>query len=158
MLHHIPEGVVVVARQTSPRYVPLMGRIRAFITDVGSVTGHMASVAREFRIPTLVGTGNGTTLIAHGEEITVDATRRVVYRGRVEHLLTQKMAVNPMKDSPTYNLMKSVLKRIAPLNLTDPAAGQLPPGRLPDAARHHPLCARNVHAGDVPDQRRCRPG
>lgn len=120
MLHHLPEGAVVVARQTSPRYVPLMGRIRAFITDVGSVTGHMASVAREFRIPTLVGVGNGTALIAHGEEITVDASRCVVYRGRVEGLLTEKKVVNPMRDSPTYNLMKSVLKRIAPLNLTDP--------------------------------------
>jgi pyruvate,water dikinase len=133
-LHHIPEGVVVVARQTSPRYVPLMGRIRAFITDVGSVTGHMASVAREFRIPTLVGTGNGTTLIAHGEEITVDATRRMVYRGRVEHLLTQKKAVNPMKDSPTYNLMKSALKRIAPLSLTDPQQDNF-----------HPAGCRTLH-------------
>jgi pyruvate,water dikinase len=120
MLHHIPEGAVVVARQTSPRYVPLMGRIRAFITDVGSVTGHMASVAREFRIPTLVGVGNATALIPHGEEITVDASQRLVYRGRVETLLTEKKALNPMRDSPTYNLMKSVLKRIAPLNLTDP--------------------------------------
>ena len=120
MLHHIPEGVVVVARQTSPRYVPLMGRIRAFITDVGSVTGHMASVAREFRIPTLVGTGSATTAIAHGDEITVDASRRTVYRGRVDALLKEKPPVNPMKNSPTYNLVKSVLKRIAPLNLTDP--------------------------------------
>jgi pyruvate,water dikinase len=119
-LHHIPEGVVVVARQTSPRYVPIMGRIRAFITDVGSVTGHMASVAREFRIPTLVGVGNATHTIPHGEEITVDATKRVVYQGRVEALLTGKKPVNPMKDSPTYNLVKSVLRRIAPLNLTDP--------------------------------------
>ena len=120
MLHHIPEGVVVVARQTSPRYVPLMGRIRAFITDVGSVTGHMASVAREFRIPTLVGTGSATTTIAHGDEITVDASRRTVYRGRVDALLKEKPPLNPMKNSPTYNLVKSVLKRIAPLNLTDP--------------------------------------
>jgi pyruvate, water dikinase len=119
MLHHIPEGVVVVARQTSPRYVPVMGRIRAFITDVGSVTGHMASVAREFRIPTLVGTGHATTAIRHGDEITVDATRRIVYRGRVDALLKEKPPVNPMKNSPTYNLVKSVLKRIAPLNLTD---------------------------------------
>jgi pyruvate,water dikinase len=119
-LHHIPEGAVIVARQTSPRYVPLMGRIRAFITDVGSVTGHMASVAREFRIPTLVGTGNATTLIPHGEEVTVDATRCRVYGGRVEALISQKKAPNPMKDSPTYLTLKSVLKRIAPLNLTDP--------------------------------------
>lgn len=127
MLHHIPEGVVVVARQTSPRYVPLMGRIRAFITDVGSVTGHMASVAREFRIPTLVGTGTGTTTIAHGEEITVDASRRIVYRGRVDALLREKPPVNPMKNSPTYNLLKSVIKRIAPLNLTDPRKDSFAP-------------------------------
>jgi pyruvate,water dikinase len=127
MLHHIPEGVIVVAHQTSPRYVPLMGRIRAFITDVGSVTGHMASVAREFRIPTLVGTGNATTMIGHGEEITLDASRRVVYRGRVESLLKEKPPVNPMKNSPTYNLVKSVLKRIAPLNLTDPQKGTFTP-------------------------------
>jgi pyruvate,water dikinase len=114
-LHHIPEGALVVARQTSPRYVPLMGRIRAFITDIGSVTGHMASVAREFQIPTLVGTGNATAVIAHGEEITLDAARRTVYRGRLESLLTEKKPVNPMKDSPTYNTVKAVLKRIAPL-------------------------------------------
>jgi pyruvate,water dikinase len=120
LLHHIPEGAVVVARQTSPRYVPLMGRIRAFITEVGSVTGHMASVAREFRIPTLVGVANATGEIPHGEEITVDATKRVVYRGRAAALLTEKRQVNPMKDSPTYNLMRSALRRIAPLNLTDP--------------------------------------
>ncbi len=119
-LHHIPEGALIIARQTSPRYVPLMGRIRAFITDVGSVTGHMASVAREFRIPTLVGTGNATAAIQHGEEITLDATHRTVYRGRVDSLLSEKKPVNPMKDSPTYNTVKSVLKRIAPLNLTDP--------------------------------------
>lgn len=119
-LHHVPEGSIVIARQTSPRYVPLMGRIRAFITDVGSVTGHMASVAREFHIPTLVGTGSATAAIVHGEEITLDAARRTVYRGRVESLLSEKKPVNPMKDSPTYNTVKSVLKRIAPLNLTDP--------------------------------------
>ncbi len=32
--------------RTSPRYVALLGRVQAIITDVGSVTGHMASVAR----------------------------------------------------------------------------------------------------------------
>ncbi|HSV92328.1 MAG TPA: PEP/pyruvate-binding domain-containing protein [Desulfobacterales bacterium] len=127
MLHHIPEGVVVVARQTSPRYVPLMGRIRAFITDVGSVTGHMASVAREFTIPTLVGTGRATQAIRHGDEVTVDATRRVVYAGRVDSLLKEKPPLNPMKGSPTYKLVKSVLKRIAPLNLTDPQKDSFAP-------------------------------
>ncbi len=127
MLHHVPEGAIVVTRQTSPRFVPLMGRVAAFVTDVGSVTGHMASVAREFRVPALVGVGRATETIPHGEEITVDATRRIVYRGRVEALLAAPSPVNPMRGSPAYQLVKSVLRRIAPLHLTDPQSAQFTP-------------------------------
>ncbi|MEJ2037999.1 MAG: PEP/pyruvate-binding domain-containing protein [Desulfosarcinaceae bacterium] len=119
MLHHVPEGAIVVARETSPRYVPLMGRIQAMITDVGSVTGHMASVAREFRIPTLVGTRTGTRVIPHGEEITVDAGCATVYRGRVESLLGRRQPLNPMKNGPVYKAARKALQSIAPLNLTD---------------------------------------
>jgi pyruvate,water dikinase len=119
-LHHVPEGAIVVVRETSPRYVPLMGRIQAMITDVGSVTGHMASVAREFRIPTLVGTGTGTQTIANGTEITVDAGHAIVYQGRIESLLGSKHAINPMKDSPIYKAVQTAVQRIAPLNLIDP--------------------------------------
>jgi len=119
-LHRIPEGAVLIARQTSPRFVPIMGRIGGIVTDVGSVTGHMASVAREFQIPTLVGTGTATETIPHGEEVTIDATNRVVYRGHIDAILKKRKPVNPMKGSPIYNTVHSALKRIAPLNLTDP--------------------------------------
>ena len=119
-LYDIPQGAILIAHQTSPRYVPAMGRIRAIVTDVGSVAGHMASVAREFQIPTLVGTHNATSLIEHSDEITVDATNRIVYKGRVEKLLKEKKAVNPMKGSPTYKASQAALKKIAPLNLLDP--------------------------------------
>ncbi|HHP7236649.1 MAG TPA: PEP/pyruvate-binding domain-containing protein [Desulfobacterales bacterium] len=125
--HHIPKGAVVVARQTSPRYVPLMGRIRAMVTDVGSVTGHMASVAREFHIPTLVGTADATDKIPHGAEITVDAVHGVVYRGRVDCLLKENNIVNPMKGSPVYQTARSLLRHIAPLNLTDPREDHFQP-------------------------------
>ena len=119
-LYDIPKGAILIAHQTSPRYVPVMGRARAIVTDVGSVTGHMASVAREFQIPTLVGTHNATSVIEHSEEITVDATNRIVYKGRVEKLLKEKKAINPMKGSPTYKASQAALKKIAPLNLLDP--------------------------------------
>ena len=119
-LYDIPEGAILIAHQTSPRYVPVMGRARAIVTDVGSVTGHMASVAREFQIPTLVGTYNATSLIEHSDEITVDATNRIVYKGRVEKLLKEKKTINPMKGSPTYKASQAALKKIAPLNLLDP--------------------------------------
>lgn len=119
-LLNIPEGSILIASQTSPRYVPVLGRVQAIVTDVGSVTGHMASVAREFEVPTLVGTENATKVIPHGEEITVDATNGLVFQGRVDQILERKRPNNPMKGSPTYKAAHSALKRIAILNLTDP--------------------------------------
>ncbi|MBA4395459.1 MAG: pyruvate, phosphate dikinase, partial [Desulfobacca sp.] len=119
-LLNIPEGSILVAPQTSPRYVPIIGRVKGIITDIGSVTGHMASVAREFQIPTLVGTDNATQVIPHGQEITVDATSGVVYQGRIEKLLKKGKPLNPMRGSPTYKAMQATLQKIAPLNLFDP--------------------------------------
>ena len=130
-LYDIPKGAILIAHQTSPRYVPVMGRAKAIVTDVGSVAGHMASVAREFQIPTLVGTHNATSVIEHSEEITVDASNRVVYKGRVEKLLKEKKAINPMKGSPTYKAAQAALKKIAPLNLLDPKQDNF----NPDACR-----------------------
>jgi pyruvate, water dikinase len=119
-LLNIPESSILIAKQTSPRYVAILGRVQAIVTDVGSVTGHMASVAREFGVPTLVGTGNATEIISHGEEVTVDATNCLVFQGRVESILERKKPVNPMKGSPTYKAAHSALKKIAVLNLVDP--------------------------------------
>jgi pyruvate,water dikinase len=119
-LLNIPEGSILIAPQTSPRYVPIIGKVQAIVTDVGSVTGHMASVAREFQIPTLVDTENATTVIPHGHLITVDATNAVVYQGRIEKLLLKGKPVNPMRGSPIYKALEAILKKIAPLHLIDP--------------------------------------
>jgi pyruvate,water dikinase len=87
----------------------------------------MASVAREFGVPALVGTVDATRKISHGEEITVDATNQVIYRGRVESILERKRRANPMKGSPTYRAAHSALKKIAVLNLVDPKRGNFTP-------------------------------
>ena len=126
-LLNIPEGSVLIAPQTSPRYVAILGRVQAIVTDVGSVTGHMASVAREFSIPTLVGTGNATRLIPHGEEVTVDATNGLIFHGRVESILERKKQINPMKGSPAYKTAHTALKKIAVLNLSDPKSENFSP-------------------------------
>ena len=51
----IPEGVILVAPTASPKYARLAGRIKGLVTEMGSVTSHLASVAREFAIPFVVG-------------------------------------------------------------------------------------------------------
>ena len=123
----VPQGAILVARQTSPTYVPVMDRIRGIVTEVGSVTGHMASVAREFGVPALVGLEGAASAIAQGEEITLDATNRVVYRGIVPELVRERPCVNLMKGSPVYKAAQEALKRMAPLTLTDAGAGSFSP-------------------------------
>jgi pyruvate, water dikinase len=118
----VPQGAILVARQTSPTYVPVMDRIRAIITEVGSVTGHMASVAREFGVPTLVGLPDAIRAIIPGEDITLDATNHIVYRGIVPELMRDKACVNLMRGSPVYKAAQEALKRMAPLTLIDPKA------------------------------------
>jgi pyruvate,water dikinase len=119
-LTDMPAGAILVARQTSPAYVAAMGTAAGIVTNVGSATGHMASVAREFGIPTLVGAEGATRLISHGREITVDATNRVVYAGRVNELLTERKPVNLMKGSPVFKSLQEALQHLTPLILVDP--------------------------------------
>jgi len=122
-LSAVPQGAILVARQTSPAYVAAMGKVAGIITDVGSPNGHMASVAREFGIPTLVGAGTGTALLTHGMEITLDATNQVVYAGQVAEILSKRKPVNLMKGSPVYKSLQEAMQFINPLHLVDP---QLP--------------------------------
>lgn len=79
------------------------------------------------RGPTLVGLENATRAITHGEEITLDATSRIVYRGIVPELIRDKPCVNLMKGSPVYKAAQEALKRMAPLTLTDPKAVNFSP-------------------------------
>lgn len=78
------DGDVLVATMTDPDWVPIIKRASAIVTDRGGRTCHAAIVSREFGIPAIVGTGNATTVIKQGEQITIDcATSRtgMVYRG-----------------------------------------------------------------------------
>ncbi len=116
-----PEGGVLVAHQNSPRFVKVMTRAAAIVTEVGSATGHMASLAREYRVPALADVRD-TAALRDGLEVTVDAARRRVHAGRVEGLLADAMRAGPpLRDSPALAALERVLARVSRLNLTDPS-------------------------------------
>jgi pyruvate,water dikinase len=50
----------------------------AVVTDHGGVLSHTAIVAREYRIPAVLGTKVGMSLIKDGQTITVDGTEGTV--------------------------------------------------------------------------------
>lgn len=127
-LDQFPEGGILVSKFTSPRYARVMRRACGIITDVGSPTGHMATIAREQRVPALVNTEDATSLLRNGDEITLDATQNVVYRGRVAELDRFERAEPDMfEESYEYRLLRRLLKHIAPLNLVDPHSDDFKP-------------------------------
>ena len=135
-----PEDGVLVGRHSSPKFMLAMAKTRAIVTDHGSVTGHMASLSREFAVPTLLGLESATTCLHAGETVTVDAGSRRIYRGRVEELLKEvQTRPAPMKGTPVYGLLEELTKSIAPLHLLDPKAPEFSPSHcstLHDIARY----------------------
>ncbi|MDO8959179.1 MAG: PEP/pyruvate-binding domain-containing protein [Rhodocyclaceae bacterium] len=119
-LSAIPDHAILVTRTASPNYAAVMGRINGLLTDVGSITSHLSSVAREFGVPAIVNTGNATKVLRDGELVTLAAEApAAVYRGRVEQLdgrmrPTRKLIV----DSPVHGKLRAMLDHISPLNLT----------------------------------------
>lgn len=127
-LLHFPEGAVLVAKHSSPKFALVMAKAQAIVTDSGSAAGHMAAVAREFGVPSLLGAGAATRVIPPGAEITVDAYSGRVYLGRVPQLMALAGDRTPhMKDTPVYQTLQEVAKHIVPLNLVDPKAPEFTP-------------------------------
>jgi pyruvate,water dikinase len=119
-LKSFPEGAVLVARHTSPRFVTAMDKAGAIITDVGSPIGHMASIAREYGVPTILNTEIAMKTLKAGQEITVDAINGNIYEGRIEQLIEAGKRDNTFKDTAVFEVLRGVLRSIVPLNLIYP--------------------------------------
>ena len=119
-LDKFPNGGILVAKETSPRFAKVARKASGIITDVGSPTGHMATISREFRIPTIVKTGIATKILRPGQEITIDAAENVIYEGKIKELCYYGFMEDNFEESYEYRLLRRVLKKITPLNLLDP--------------------------------------
>jgi pyruvate,water dikinase len=127
-LLQFPDGAVLVAKHSSPKIAMVMKKTRAIITDKGNIAGHMATLAREFAIPTIVSTDVATSVIPAGMEITVDAYSGRVYQGKVPELeVLQITGGFPMKETPVFRILREVSDWIVPLYLLDPGSPDFAP-------------------------------
>src|SRR4030043_1265967 len=117
-LNNFPDKAILVAKHLSHKFLTVMNKAAAIITDAGSTTEYMVSLARDFHIPTILNTKIATKLIPNGIEITVDAINGNVYEGRVDEVieLGQKRE-NLFMNAHVFKILKEVLKKIVPLNL-----------------------------------------
>ena len=81
-------GQVLVTKETTPAWEPVMEKAAAIVTEQGGTTSHAAIVSRELGKPCVVGARRVTQLLnKHEEEVTVDCSTGVgrIYEGRVPY-------------------------------------------------------------------------
>jgi pyruvate,water dikinase len=92
-------GDVLITVSTEPPWTPLFATASAIVTDTGGVLSHSAVVAREYRIPAVVGTGNATSIFQDGQLLEVDGNNGIV------RLVSQNQQADPV------NLQSAVKNR-----------------------------------------------
>ncbi len=117
---HFPEGYVLVLPHSSPHATVAMQRACAIIAEVGSQTGHMASICREYGVPTLINCPGATTLLEDGQLVTVDALKGRVFNGEVKELLDLRITRPPVANTPAMAFMRRLAPHVLPLHLVEP--------------------------------------
>jgi pyruvate,water dikinase len=69
-----PAGAVLVVRHLDPRLAPVLPRLAGLVAETGSPLSHLAILAREHGVPTVVGRVGATEQLATGTVVTVDGT------------------------------------------------------------------------------------
>jgi pyruvate,water dikinase len=120
-LDRFPHGAVAVARDAGPKLSVVLRRASAVITEIGASIGHLATIARELRIPAVFGAPGAMERLPEGLEVTVDAGEKTVYRGIVEALLASRASSTELYPTdPEYVALRRLLRWIMPLDLIDP--------------------------------------
>ena len=124
----LPENAVLVAKTSSPHLAELVPGAGAVVTDKGAPTGHLATITREFRVPSLMDVGVATQVISDGMEITVDAENNVIYEGKVDELLRYHVCrSSSFEDAREFRILRKILKNVSPLNLKNPQSKNFSP-------------------------------
>lgn len=113
----VPEGAVIVAPNLFPGLATIMRGINALVTETGGVASHMATLAREYRVPSLAET-KGLEGLIDGSSVTVDATGRAIYTGIIEEIIeARRPDYEFFGDTAILDMLRRILVYISPLHL-----------------------------------------
>ncbi|MFI5267791.1 MAG: PEP-utilizing enzyme, partial [Chloroflexota bacterium] len=71
----VATGDVLVARNAGPLWTPLFPVVAAVVLEQGALTQHAMLTCREYGIPAVFQTKDGTRRLREGQRVTVDGTR-----------------------------------------------------------------------------------
>jgi pyruvate,water dikinase len=126
-LGRVPEGVVLVAHNPSPKLIAVMDKVSALVTEVGGAASHMATLAREAGLPSVAGVSEAGRL-SPGLVVTVDATAGIIYEGLCTELIaTRRRETTAPQADPLPESQHRVLQTISHLNLINPGGADFRP-------------------------------
>lgn len=74
------KGEILVTTMTSPKFIIFLKKAAAIVTDGGGTLCHAAIVAREMKIPCVVGTKIATKVLKDGDWVKVNANKGIITR------------------------------------------------------------------------------
>lgn len=77
-LEQVQAGDILVTRGADPGWTPIFSRISGLVMETGGQLSHASVVAREYRLPAVVGIAGVTSMIQSGTDVIVDGTRGTV--------------------------------------------------------------------------------
>ena len=80
-LEATPPGALLVVPQLLPDCVRLLSRVCGIVVERGTVTGHAASILREFRMPSLFGLTGALEALVPGQLASLDVASRSLFAG-----------------------------------------------------------------------------
>ncbi|MFC1598204.1 PEP-utilizing enzyme [Patescibacteria group bacterium] len=72
------QGDILVSAMTRPELMPVIHKAAGIITDEGGITCHAALVARELKIPCIIGTQNATLVLQDGDRVELNADKGAI--------------------------------------------------------------------------------
>jgi pyruvate,water dikinase len=119
-LDAVPSGAVLVAEHPSPSLVSVLPRISALVTVIGGTASHLATLAREVGVPTVVGLPEAANL-PDGAEVTVDAGSGTFYDGyHPEWIVSPETIESAPTEFSDSGAVTEIVSRIARLNVIRP--------------------------------------
>ncbi|MDT8409808.1 MAG: phosphoenolpyruvate synthase [Wenzhouxiangellaceae bacterium] len=106
-MHEVEDGDVLVTDMTDPDWEPVMKRASAIVTNRGGRTCHAAIIARELGIPAVVGCGDATEKVRHGDSVTVacsEGDTGRVYAGTLDFSMSED-SMEEMPEAPIKIMM-----------------------------------------------------
>ena len=72
------KGDILVTTMTTPKFTPILKLAGAIVTDEGGITCHAAIIARELKIPCIIGCKNATEILKNDMIVEVNANEGII--------------------------------------------------------------------------------